>query len=423
MSGKKKILQLQRRYFTILTVMLVSAPFAPDVDAAETVFKQGVALRQNVLVLRRPPGMESVMSEHSIGTSLTALRFYENIHHKNISLSAALETRGSFSSVSGGLSDLFRSGGSPFGTSRPLERWDATVDITDGSAELRTRLERLDVRWSVARFDLDAGRQPLSLGTSHFIGILDVVAPFAPGDLEATYKPGVDAVRLRHSVGMTGEAELIAVASKPWSSGALLGRFRSSVKGIDVEFVGGRFRKRGFGGVGWEGGVGDYGVWGELALFERRKNVETVWGGWSEAAFSCIAGIDFDLPADFKVGGAFMYQDFGVRHPEDLAVVYNDAPFREGWAFLASAGYGLLTVHRRMHPLVEADLAGIFNLVDGSTLWQPRLTVSVGDNADITFYGWLGTGSKNTYAFTELTTRSEFGSLPDGGGFYARWFF
>jgi len=109
-----------------------------------------------------------------------------------------------------------------------------------------------------------------------------------------------------------------------------------------------------------------------------------------------------------------------VRHPEDLAYVYKDAPFREGWAFLESAGYGLLTVHRRLHPLVESDLAGIFNLVDGSTLWQPRLTVSVGDNADMTFYGWLGTGAKNTYGYT---MRSEFGSMPDGGGFYARWFF
>ena len=417
-----KILQFQRSYFSFLVVMFVSALFEPTGGAAETVFNQGVAFRQNVLVFRRPPGMESVMSDRSICTSLTALRLYEHIDYKSVSLSGALETRSSFSSVSGGLSGLFGGGGSLFGSSHPLERWDATFDyITDGSTELRTRLERLDVMWSVARFDIDVGRQPLSLGTSHFIGVLDVVAPFAPGDLDATYKPGVDAARLRRGIGMTGEAEIIAVASKPWNNGALLGRFRSSVKGIDVELVGGRFRKRGFGGLGWEGGIGDYGVWGELALFERRKNAEKVWGGWSEAAFSGVAGIDINLPSDFKVGGALMYQDFGVRHPEDLASVYNDAPFREGWAFLASAGYGLLTVHRRMHPLVDADLAGIFNLVDGSTLWQPRLTVSVGDNADMTFYGWLGTGDKNTYTFTGITTRSEFGSLPDGGGFYARW--
>ena len=112
----------------------------------------------------------------------------------------------------------------------------------------------------------------------------------------------------------------------------------------------------------------------------------------------------------------------GLRAHEALPAL-GDAPFAESWAFLASAGYGLVTLHRRLHPLVDADLAGILNLVDGSTLWQPRLTVNVGDNADISFYGWLGTGEKNRYSPAGVTTRSEFGSLPDGGGFYARWFF
>ena len=70
---------------------------------------------------------------------------------------------------------------------------------------------------------------------------------------------------------MTGEAELIAVGSKEWSDGALLGRFRTSFGSTDIELVGGRFRRRASGGFGWEGGVNPIGYWGEMALFERKE--------------------------------------------------------------------------------------------------------------------------------------------------------
>ena len=120
---------------------------------------------------------------------------------------------------------------------------------------------------------------------------------------------------------------------------------------------------------------------------------------------------------------ALMFQDFGVRRPKDLVTVYGDAPYREGWVFLGSAGYALLTLHRELHPLVNADLAGLANLTDGSTLWQPRLTVSVSNNSDLSVYGWIGTGGKPRLSGFTVVTRSEFGMIPDGGGMYARWFF
>ena len=151
--------------------------------------------------------------------------------------------------------------------------------------------------------------------------------------------------------------------------------------------------------------------------------MEKIRGGWSKAAFSGVAGIDVNLPDDFKLGGSFMFQDFGVRDPEELIDIYKDAPFQEGWVFLGSAAYGVLTLHRELHPLVQSDLAGIINLIDNSTLWQPIITVNTGDNTDLAFYGWVGTGKKSRQQGTTSSVRSEFGGMPAGGGFYARWFF
>ena len=138
---------------------------------------------------------------------------------------------------------------------------------------------------------------------------------------------------------------------------------------------------------------------------------------------SGVVGADFNLPFDTRGGVGLLYQDFGARRPEDLPSVYTDAPFRESWAFLGSAGYGLVTLGRQLHPLVMGSLAGLINAVDGSSLWQPRLTFSISDNADLGAYGWVGLGAPPRTAAGKVIPVSEFGMSPTGGGLYARWVF
>ncbi|MFC1692604.1 hypothetical protein ACFL1R_03765 [Candidatus Latescibacterota bacterium] len=406
--------------FVMISTFLVLSGVTESASAVE--FVRGAALRQNVIMFRLPSGMNRlIFPDKSFGISETRARLISGVYSGNFVFNGAVDIRTGFMSSDMGLFGGSMGGGSLFGQGIPLERWDLTANhVEESTTSLLTRLDRLNIMWRHGSYDVIVGRQPVSLGTSHFVGILDVVAPFAPGDLDTTYKPGVDAVRVRRGVGMTGEAEIIVVGAREWKNSALLGRFRSSFSGIDLEFIGGRFRDRSFSGFGWEGGAGSLGLWGELALFERKKAEESWRGGWSEAAFSGIAGVDVSIADNTILGGALMFQDFGVRRPEDLASVYTDAPFREGWMFLGSASYGVMTLHRQLHPLVNGDLASLINLIDGSTLWQPVITISTGDNTDLALYGWIGTGEKSA---SGGSIRSEFGMMPDGGGFYARWFF
>lgn len=415
MSGIRiNLMRMVLAVFMSVSLMLMVLP------SRAASFDYGADLRQNMLFFGRPEGMpEFLHPDGGSGMSTTAMRLKSTAHHGNMTYSGALETTLNFQS--GGFGAIGDGGIFSGGTN--LERWDLTAEhISGNSSRLATRLERLDVLWRLGDYDIDIGRQPVTLGTSHFVSVIDIVAPFAPGDPDATYKPGVDAIRIRRPVGFTGEAEIIGVGMDPWEDGAVLARMRKLVKSVDVELIGGRFRRRGFGGIGWEGGVGEVGIWGEFAMFQRRPEEESV-RGWSEAAFSGIAGIDANLPADAIGGCALMWQDFGVRNPDELESVYTEAPYREGWLFLASAAYGVLTFHRQMHPLVDADISGLVNLVDGSTLWQPMVSISVADNADLNLYGWVGTGESSEYSDSGVTMNSEFGSLPKGGGFYARWFF
>ena len=405
--------------YATIAVLLLNVFVRPSPSSAYD-FSKSADLRQNALVMSWPGRDRSTsLPRGSFGISETKVRLRGRIASDMITFNTAVETSASFASSA---DNLFTSGGL-FGKGSPLEHWDATgYQIDEATTTLRTRLERFDIRLAIGRYDIDLGRQPVSLGTSHFVGVLDVLAPFAPGDLDATYKPGIDALRIRRGIGIAGEAEIIAAGAAEWSDGAILGRFRHGYGGFDFEWVGGRFRHRGFGGIGWEGEAWDNGFWGEIALFERHSD-EQIFGGNSDVAFSGVAGVDVSLPQKFKLGVSGMYQDFGVRDPDDLVKAYSSAPLREGWLFLASAGYGVVTLHRELHPLVQGDLAGIVNLVDRSTIWQPRITVSTGNDTDVAFYGWVGTGAGPVSSGETIRMKSEFGGTPNGGGFYARWFF
>ena len=407
-----------KKFWALLTIAVLL--FTQEKESLAADWNGGLALRQNALLMQWP-SLPSPLAPpaRSFGVSGTALRGWTGVKKGSFRVSLALESRASFSSTGGS----FTKGESIFGKGSPLERFYWTsFQIDETASSLRTRVENLSVTWN-GPLDIEAGRQPLTLGTSHFVSVLDIIAPFAPGDLDATYKPGVDAIRIRGGLGAAGEAEIIGVGARPWSDSALLGRLRSSVRGMDIEGVGGKFRNRGFGGIGWEGEVKSAGIWGEMAIFERKSTREKFYGGWKKAAISGIAGIDLFFPHNTRIGGAFLHQDFGVRHSSDLATVFMGAPFRERWLFLGSAQYGLVTVHRQLHPLVNVDLAGIVNLIDSSTLWQPRLTLSVSDNADLSIYSWITTGEKPRVSGSAVETRSEFGMLPYGAGLYARWFF
>lgn len=393
---------------------------------AET--ETGAALRQNALTADwpvRPAGLP--LPEGAVGMAETRLRTWLNqswdgLPWGALRLHTALEVSSAFSSLGGASLGII--GSTVPAQNRPFEVLDLTWESPAGAqANTRARIERLDLAWSLGAIDFDLGRQPISLGTSHFVGVLDVLAPFAPGAMDASFKPGIDALRARAPLGDTGEAELILAGRNPFDEGGAIARMRSSLGGLDVELLGGRFRSRGFGGIGWEGELGPAGIWGEFALFERRPELETYRGGWKRAALSGVLGADFNLPFETRAGAAVMLQDFGARSPQDLASVYADAPFREGWAFLGSSGYGVLTASKQLHPLVSGSLAGILNLVDGSTLWQPRLTFSVSDNSDLGAYAWIGTGAPPRQEGATVTPGSEFGMMPTGLGIYARWFF
>ena len=159
-------------------------------------------------------------------------------------------------------------------------------------------------------------------------------------------------------------------------------------------------------------------------MFERRLTQEVHRGGISSRwAFSWIAGVERNLHTKLRAGIAYMHQDFGARSAAELDIIAFDSPYKEGWAFLGNTSYSLLTLNYELSPLIKANVSGIFNLSDGSSLWQPKILISTSDNSDVTIFGWLPTGAAPNETMGRNFSRSEFGRFSKGGGLICRWFF
>lgn len=382
-------------------------------------FEHGTAVRQIINWQNLPDAYKNFPGTFKKSHSFQTLaRCWQNHTFGDVKFKSAFEisfyysqntTNASFNSKKGYRTKSFDT------SARLLSRSNTAVDFD---------LERLEFSFTTGIYDFQAGRQPISLGTSHFVSILDIIAPFHPGYLDSSYKPGVDAIRIRTFAGETGEMELIGIKSPINGHDGLLARYRNTFSGFDLELVGGRFRKRNFLGLGWEGEKRKINLWGEAALFERKRTHDANLGGFSSnIALSFISGADKDLGKNWRGGIAYLHQDFGADRVENFSRVYSSLPAQQGWLFLAGKSYFLINASRELNPLTNFSINGMLNLHDASTLWQPVITLNTGNESDLSIYAWLNTGKRPIAAGTSLILKSEFGSFSTGAGFIFRRYF
>ena len=101
--------------FLIALLSVSEILFAMDFDT-------GVALRQNLILMKRPTGMEIVYKEKTFGISETRTRIWLGVRFDDVEIKTALDVRGNFNSFGEVTNNVFKNEGSLLGVSRPLER-------------------------------------------------------------------------------------------------------------------------------------------------------------------------------------------------------------------------------------------------------------------------------------------------------------
>ncbi|TYO98686.1 hypothetical protein EDC39_10548 [Geothermobacter ehrlichii] len=324
----------------------------------------------------------------------------------------------------------FRSFASPpFPAGDPTANANRRLDLetahdTSGHGRAYTAVDRLRLNWEGTDNALSLGRQAIGFGRIVLFSPLDVVAPFAPDVIDSEFRPGVDAIRIRHFLPSGDDLGLHLVFGREARLNSYLVSGSGQVAGIDLLGLAGSLRDRPMAGVGLAGDLGGLGWRVEASLFRGRRVGRT--GGDPKETFG-LAGVElwYRFAGDLSLLVDYLYNGAGTGNPEDYPRVYASAPFAEGMIFLAGHHYLLAAPAWRAHPLVELRGLLIWNLGDASWQLRPLTVLSLADNLELQLFWTLFRGEKPRQAapLPVAVPRSEFGQFEDSGGLFLAWHF
>ena len=320
-----------------------------------------------------------------------------------------------------------------FGTSGTDTRYralDASWDWYKTSKSSASMwLDRFNLKATLAKVDIIAGRQPITFGKAYFWNPLDNFLPFDPRQFDRDYKAGVDGLRIDFPFGSFTGFNLIGVAGREldysgryidhgtlnasWYGSALLARTFTTLQGWDLAIQGGKI----YGGYQLGGGLV-----GEIGPVETRAEAAYFWARDSESLPSPLEG---DLVEDSFTGVV----GFGHRFENSLTVeieyFYNGAGdsndldasfvrFASGNTLQMSRNLTGFLISYEIEPIITGQFTAIYSWDDPSAQIQPILNWSVSDNTELILGASINLGDRpRKDSSGEVKLRSEFGTFPD----------
>jgi hypothetical protein len=338
-----------------------------------------------------------------------------------------------FSSSNTGSSELSAASLGAFGFGIGDSRYralDATTDWLQRSSQVASLwLDRLNVRVALPRADVTIGRQAITFGKAYFWNPLDEFLPFDARQIDRDYKAGVDAVRVDIPTSPFSGVNVVVAPGRElnasgryrsgdagltasWYGSAALGRYFATVRGWDAAVQAGKV----YGGTQLGGGLV-----GEIKDLEVRAEVTYLWAAPSvelpaplsgrliEDHFAAVAGIGRRFQNTLWIQLEHFHN--GAGNPEDLDAAF--VRFATGAALNLGREITGVTASYEFTPVLTGQLAALQSWSDGSTLFEPTVTYSVGNNSDLIAGAVLGLGDSPRGSDTFSThLRSEFGSFP-----------
>ncbi len=300
---------------------------------------------------------------------------------------------------------------------------DKTYDH-GSSGDSRLQLDRFNLKWRQGPLDIILGRQAIGFGRILIFSPLDVIAPFAPDEIDTDVRKGIDALRTIFNYGLDGQLGAVAVWGREHRYDSLLGTWSDNHEGIDYLLIGGRLRGRNMLGAGIAGNLGTLGLKGELAVHKGRD--VNIPGGDLERAY-LLGAVEawYRFDNGLSLVSQYLYNGPGVDEPGEYPQVLASAPLREGLTYLLGQHYLMVAPGYELHSLATLEGLVIINLQDESTLFRPMLDLSLSDNISLQLFWTMhsGDGPEIINPLLPPVPRSEFGMRGDNGGIFFKWFF
>jgi hypothetical protein len=287
------------------------------------------------------------------------------------------------------------------------------------SFALYHNLDRFSLTVRTGGAEIILGRQAVAWGSARVINPTDVIAPFSFNELDKEERTGVDAIRVRVSLGPLDELDTGVIAGRDFSSANNAFFIRGKTYQLDTDISGLllAFRKHLLIGLDMARSLGGAGLWVEAAwvipdaLRENRLETEKNY-------FRVSFGLDYSLS---KVTYGFIEYHFssaGEGRAEDYVGLFNTSPYRDGAVYLLGRHYLNFGTTVQLSPLVPFTGLVILNLNDWSAVLAPQLEYNIAENIYLAGGGYIGIGKRPERILgpgdsPSRLFHSEFGAYPD----------
>ena len=363
---------MSRAAFIFAAFFLTSTPcFAlMDVESGETSVE--VKLLARLAVMRADKGI-SALSSDPFSASDTSFRLITEAKTLGF-MSAEFHaheswTAGSFSSAGGA---ILKSSQERSSALTSYQRDEAgTLAVFD--------VDRLALRMDFDRVDVTVGRQAVNLSALYYFTPNDIFAPFSANTFYRVYKPGVDCARMEirvfelsqltfvHALGYSQDAG----SATGWGSTAnnerssSIAKFSTTVKGLEVAFMGGSHAGDEIAGGVLQGEIG-----GKIGARAEGKNVKPKDG---DPYWTLALEADRRFESSLNVRAAYLRNGQGA----DTVSAYSfTAMYPARDYFAIGAGY-------EFSPLLVGDSVYLLNMNDDSSMLSLTLVYSTSDESEI----------------------------------------
>ena len=291
---------------------------------------------------------------------------------------------------------------------------DGYLDLTwlissDNSNVLYTNLDRLNMKWTLDKFEVTIGRQRINWGTNLVWNPNDIFNAFNYFDFNYIERPGSDAVLLEYytgdfsSIQLAGKLnyrqELIdSVNLEKILSLTAAALFKFNKWNYDFQFFGGIMQTDITAGLGWSGNIGGAGFTGEASWFRDIDNFADTSGivvASISANYIFKNQIMTNVSVIYNSNGStgYAYKDnsgllgsFSTMFSSNLNV-QNLTPSR--FEIFGQVSYPAT-------PLINVSISGMLNPFDLSSYIGPSATFSLTDNVSLMLIGQLFFGDTQT---------------------------
>lgn len=289
---------------------------------------------------------------------------------------------------------------------------DLTFTIADSKSYiLYTNFDRANVKWTLDKFELTVGRQRINWGQNLIWNPNDIFNAYNFFDFNYVERPGSDAILLElftsdfSSVQLAGKLSYIQVAADTTvlilneelklTAAAM---YRFSNWNYDWQLFGGVMETDVTAGLGWAGSIAGAGFTGEVSWFRDMENFADTSGvlvGSIGANYTFRNSLFINFSAIYNSAGATdSVNAIGTGFLGSFSTIFSGSLNAKN---LTRARFDLFgQVSYPVTPLINLDLACIFNPYDLSGFAGPTVNFSLSDNISLGLVGQLFWGKSYT---------------------------